>query len=268
MADKEKPETEELEAKEPEQKVEQETAKEEEPKVESKEEPKDEPQKSDEIEEKEEEDKTPEEEEGEEVPPQMSRRKAKRLEKLEGLVERLKKEETPTKKPEGINYRDMIQADDEVYSQLETKSQEYGQTQYNAGLEQAKSIQFHTRLEIDAPKVESRYPIFDKESPEFNPVVANSINQWYLASVGYDPKTDTVANGKVRYSEFVEGIMELADNMAGQKSVKTTQNIAKQAATTGLRPDGSSAKRLDLTKAPEQMTDDELKAVISQSIKK
>jgi hypothetical protein len=212
-------------------------------------------------------------EQAEELPEQnepeekISRRKAKRLEKLEGLVERLRQGEQKPEAPKtGIDYREMITADDEVYKQLETKSAEFGQQQYNAGLEQAKTIRFHTQLDIDAPRVESKYPQFDKSSEEFNPAVANAVNQWYLATVGYDAQRDAVQNPSIRYADFVESIMELADNMAVTKTAKTTQNIAKQAATTGLRPDGSSAKRMDLSKAPQDMTDDELSAAIKATM--
>ena len=206
-------------------------------------------------------------EEGEEAPPQMSRRKAERLEKLEGLVERLKGPEMKPKAPtDGINYREMLDAEPEVYEQLEAKSQEFGQSQFDAGREQANTIQFHTRLEIDAPKIEAKYPQFDKDSVEFNPAVADAINKWYLATVGYNSQTNSVQNANVRYADFVEGIMELADNMAGVKTTKTASNIAKQAASTGLRPDGSSARGLDLGKAPEDMTDEELNAVISRDL--
>jgi hypothetical protein len=203
-------------------------------------------------------------EEGEE---QMSRRKAKRLEKLEGLVERLKGPQSqPQRKADGIDYRKMIEADDQVYDQLSKASQDYGQQQFNAGLEQANSIRFHTRLELDAPRIEGKYPQFDKDSAEFNPGLASAVNEWYLATVGFNPETGNVQNANVRYADFVEGIMDLADAMAGAKTTKTTANIAKQAANAGLRPDGSSAKPLNLNKAPEEMTDEELRAAAKASM--
>jgi Predicted membrane protein len=207
----------------------------------------------------------PENPEGE--PDQMSRRKAKRLEKLEGLVERLKGPQSqPQRKTEGIDYRKMIEADDQVYDQLSKASQDYGQQQFNAGLEQASSIQFHTRLELDAPRIESKYPQFDKDASEFNPGLASAVNEWYLATVGFNPETGGVQNANVRYADFVEGIMDLADAMAGARATKTTENIAKQAANAGLRPDGSSAKPLNLNKAPEDMTDEELRAAAKASM--
>ena len=211
----------------------------------------------------------PTEQEPEEEP-QMSRRKAKRLEKLEGLVQRLKQpnQQTPPQSPQGIDYRKMIDADDpRLYDQLDKASQEYGQTQFQAGLEQANTVRFHTRLEIDAPRVEGKYPQFDQSSQEFNPGATAAINEWYLETVGYDSQTDTVRNPNLRYSDFVEGIMELADAMAGVRTTQSTQNIAKQAANAGLRPDGSSAKPLNWQgKRPEDMTDDELKAAVAATL--
>ena len=60
--------------------------------------------------------------------------------------------------------------------------------------------------------------------------------------------------------------MELADNMAGVKTQQATRNIAQQAAKTGLRPDGTSVKPLDLNKAPEDMTDEELRAATNATM--
>jgi len=248
----------------------------EEVKEESPETPKDDAKASDEPEqpvepkapeEKEESEEPGEEEKPEEVPP-VSRRKAERLEKLESLVSRLKGEETLASQPDTpgtLDYGTALDAAPEVIQQLEADRKAATATSFAQGIEQAKSIQFHTRLEIDAPKIEGKYSLFNKDSEDFNPAAANAINSWYLASVGYDQKTDTVGNPNIRYADFVEGIMELADNMAGTKVEKTQTNIAKQAATTGLRPDGSSAKKLNLNKAPQQMTDEELKAVLAQA---
>ena len=90
------------------------------------------------------------------------------------------------------------------------------------------------------------------------------MNTWYLQTTGYDAETGRGANPNIRYSEFVEGIMELGKVIGSQEAVKTAKNVAKQAATTGLRPDGSTAKRLDLNKAPGAMTDEELDAFLAK----
>lgn len=225
------------------------------------------------IEESEEEPEEPEVEEAPEEEPEIekapdaeqpSRRRDLRIKQL---VEKLHQKETvEVPKGKGLNYRDALEADDETIQQLEKDRQDYGSNLYQQGLQQVKTIQFHTRLEMDAPKIETKYPQFDKDSDQFNPAVAGAINDWYLATVGYDAKTDTVANANVRYADFVEGIMELADEMAGEKTSRTTKNIAKQAANLGLRPDGSTAKRMNLNQNPEAMSDEELDAIIAQAM--
>lgn len=200
--------------------------------------------------------------------PPMSRRKQKRLEKLEGLVERLKGPQTqPRQKPGGIDYRNMIEADDQVIEQLDKASQDYGQAQFQAGLEQANSVRFHTRLEIDAPRVEGKYSQLDKSSEDFNPNLTHAVNSLYLGMIGYDAERDTVQNPNLRYSEFVDALAELGEAMYSTKTTQATQNIARQAANTGLRPDGSSAKPLNWGgKAPEEMTEAELNAAIGATM--
>lgn len=204
----------------------------------------------------------PEEEPEEEEQP-VSRREKLRI--VQVLNKRKEAEEQPEKQT-NIDYRKMIDADDEVYEKLEKESQSYGAAQYNEGLRKAEAIQFQTRLEMDAPRIEAKYKQFNKDSDEFNPSLADAINTMYLQTVGYDPKTGYVQNDQVRYADYVEGIMELAEAAAGEKIQRSTKNIAKQASQTGIRPDGSTAKRLDLNKAPKEMTDEELDAVIAASL--
>lgn len=204
-----------------------------------------------------------ESEEEEEKPP--SRRESLRIQQL---IEKLKQQPAAPDKPKspgGLDYKTALDADPEVIKTLEEDRDAAGNAGFQQGVEQAKSIQFHTRLEIDAPKIEAKYPQFDKDSVEFNPVLANSINQWYLSTVGFNPEKDTVTNAGVRYSDFVESIMELADEVAGDKTASASKNIAKQHANTAIRPGGGRTKGLNLNKPPEQMTDEELKAVIAQA---
>lgn len=205
---------------------------------------------------------------GEEKPP--SRRETLRIQSL------LKKygppqERVQAPRQEVLDYQEALDADPEVIKRLEDDRNAAGQQQYNAGLEQAKSIQFHTRLEIDAPKVESKYEFLNVENKEkFHPALAEGINNLYLKFAGYDPGDpqrgvpESVQNPDIRYSDTVEMIMELADEIAVTRNTQTVKNLAKQAATTGLRPDGSSAKRLDLNKQPSDMSLEELYAAIGQ----
>ncbi len=204
------------------------------------------------------------EEEEQEEAPQPSRREQLRVQQL------LKKygnpvASQPAPQTQAPNYRDMIDAPDEVYTQLEQTNQQFGQQQYkqgeNAALQQINSVKWETTLNIDTPVVETEYPMLNpRDTTNFHPVLADTINQLYLKTVGYDNRTGMVANPYIRYREFVDGYMELADELASTKVATTTKNIAKQAANTGLRPDGSSAKRMNLNQPIENMSNAELKA--------
>lgn len=199
-------------------------------------------------------------------PQQPSRRESLRIQKL---VAQLKQQPTPIPQQNPVNtldYGQALEADEAVVRQLEADRTQYGQAQFSAGLEQANSVKFHTRLEVDAPKVEAKYPQLDKSSDKFNPALADAVNEMYLSSVGYDPSRDTVQNPNARYADYVEAIFELGGEIAGAKTETTRKNIAKQAATTGIRPDGSKAKRMNLNQAPQTMSDEELDAVIAQGI--
>lgn len=221
------------------------------------------PQEEIEPEQPEEPEELPVEEEGEKVPPPMSKRKAERLAKLENLVSKLRTDKVPeVHKPSGLDYKTALDADDETISQFEADRTAAAQTGFNEGLERAKSIQFHTRLEIDSPKVEKLY-----DELGVDPETRRQLDTWYLTTVGYNPQNDTVSNNNLRYSDFAEGLAGISESLSRNKTETTQKNIAKQAANTGLRPDGSTAK-LNFNKAPEDMTDEELSAVISRSIKK
>lgn len=209
---------------------------------------------------------TPETPEGQERQP--SRRESLRIQQLLQKMKESKEETTAPKVPEALDYSKALDADPEVINKLEEDRTKFGQTIRDQTLEQVKSIQFHTRLEIDAPRVESKYPALDKSSSDFQPEIADALNTSYLSLVGYDPDTDTVKNPNIRYADYIEAQMELAEAIAGQKTQKTAQNIAKQAATTGLRPDGSKAKGLNLNQSPDQMTDEELAAAIAATLPK
>lgn len=208
----------------------------------------------------------PGEPEGEPEEPEkpVSRREQLRVNQLLEKMAKGKEKKPQDPGSQGVDYRKLIDADEDTYKALEEASQQSGKAFYNEGLEQSKSIQFHTRLEIDAPRVEAKYPQLDKASDQFNPAIANAINTWYLQTAGFDPSTDRVENPDIRYAEFVESVFELGNAIGSEKSQRSATNIKRQAASTGLRPDGSQGKRLNLNKAPGAMTDEELDAALNQ----
>lgn len=204
--------------------------------------------------------------EEEQRPP--SRREQLRIQQILAKREQAQEQQQPQQsRQDALNYQEALDADPETIKQLEADRQAQGQYQFNQGLEQAKTIQFHTRLELDAPKIESKYKFLDpRDKDNFDPVRAEALNNLYLDAVGYRPadpqsgRPESVQNPDIRYQDFVEAQMEFAEALMQEQKTRSTQNIAKQAANTGLRPDGSSAKRLNLNQPLETMTDEELEA--------
>lgn len=202
----------------------------------------------------------PEEDPAVEEPKKPSKRESLRIQQL---LAKMKEQPKETETPKGLDYGTALEADPQVIAQLEADRKAVAEEAFRRGQDQSRSLQFHTRLEIDAPQVENKFPQLNKESDQFDPVIASALNQHYLQLVGYDPETDTVQNPNLRYRDFVEAQYELAEALATEKVQKSSKNIAKQAATTALRPDGSQAKRMNLNKAPQDMTDEELDAVLA-----
>lgn len=172
------------------------------------------------------------------------------------------------KRADALDYAETLDADEDVISRLQADRQANGDERYNEGLKRAEFLDWRTSLKIDAPNVEKKYPILDKNSEEFHPAVANALNSWYLKMSGFNAQNQTVGNTEISYSDFVEANMELVEEIAGQKNTQSVKNIAKQAANTGLRPDGSSPKRLNLNQSEKTMSIDELYAAIGQKAPK
>jgi hypothetical protein len=205
------------------------------------------------------------EESPDEKPP--SRRETLRIQQLlakYGNPDKGTPEPLQPKRADILDYSQALDADPEVIKQLEADRQASNQAQYNEGLKRAEYLSWETSLKIDNPIVTQKYPILDKDSPEFHPAVANALNSWYLKMSGYDANNQTVTNRSIGYKDFVEANMELVEEIAGQKNAQSVKNIAKQTAATGLRPDGSSAKRLNLNQSEKTMNLDELYAAIGQ----
>lgn len=197
-------------------------------------------------------------EEPEEKPP--SRREQLRIQDI--LAKREKAQQPTPPASAGLNYATDLNAEPEIVKQLEADRQAAANASYQAGIKQADSIRWEALLNADAPTIETKYPQLDKTSSDFHPALANAINSMYLSSVGYDADNKTVTNPNIRYRDYVESVFELANEIAGEKIQSTTTNIKKQVANTGLRPDGSTSKRLNLNQSPNQMTPEELEAKI------
>lgn len=170
-----------------------------------------------------------------------------------------------TPREDAIDYAE-LDADPALIKRLQDDRQQAETARYQEGLEQAKGYEWRTLLHVDAPQMESKYPQLDKNSEDFHPAVSNALSTMYLQMSGYNSDTGLPTNPGMRWNEFVPAFMELAEEIATTKNQKTVVNTAKQAATTALRPDGSSTKRLNLNQAPGSMSDEELDAIIAQAI--
>jgi len=207
-------------------------------------------------------------EEGERPPSRREQLRVRQLLEKYGPPPEQPKDPAPSQRPD---YRELINADDDaVYETLNKTADEIAKAAHDQGanetLKQLRTVEWRTNLRIDNQQVEQTYKQLNKNSDQFHPVLADALNRRYLALSGFNPKTGLVDNPDVSYAEFVESEFELADEIANTRVAQSTENIAKQAAQTGLRPSGGAAKTLDLTKAPEDMTNEELEAVIGASV--
>lgn len=206
----------------------------------------------------------------EEEPKPPSRRETLRIQQI--LAKREQAQQQPLQPAQNpLNYGEALDADPEVIRQLEFDREQYAAQTRQYSVDLNKSMQFRNRLEMDAPKVESKYSFLDKSSPDFDPVRADAMNSLYLESIGFTAGNpdegipDQIQNPSLRYPDFVEAQMEFAKALMADEQQRSVKNITRQAAQTGLRPDGSSAKSLNLNKAPEDMTDEELQAVLKKA---
>lgn len=216
----------------------------------------------------------PQEEVEEEVPDEvLSRRAKKRIGqlKIQELLAKRKeasprREETKTPEVEPLDYRTALDADPEVIERLEQDRRSVADNRYEQGVltaaklaeERAIASEFRTNIKLD-------YALVKDKLDKLDPVDVNALDVEYLQLAGYDTETGLVANPNIGYADYVEARIEQAKRLASKLTEQTTRNIAKQAAQTGLRPDGtSSARGLNLNKAPEEMTDEELDAVLAQ----
>lgn len=193
----------------------------------------------------------------------LSRRAQTRFEKLEALRNAGRdkfqqfKQPAPSQ-PDALDYSQALDAAPEVIQQLQDDRQRAQQVSYDEGLKRAEFIEFKTNIRLDLPLIQ------DKMS-KLDPIDAKKLDDDYLEYVGFDGTTQTVKHPDIGYADYIEARIEQGQRLAASMSAETAKNVAKQAAATGLRPDGSSAKRLNLNKAPQDMTMEELYASIGQT---
>lgn len=231
--------------------------------------------------EEEEEAEEPEEEEPEDKPEDKPPSRREQL-RINQILERIKNNEgggqpqdepSKTKQtPTGIKYEDELDADEETITRLNADRENYAEERYKEGLRQAEALkqqqdafEFKQMLTGDEPRVLAKYSFMDSNSEDYQPKVAEAIVSKYFDIARFNPETKVAAN-PISYLEFVEAEVEFAQEIAARTIEESRENITKQAAQTGLRPSGSSpGKSLDLSKSPEDMSNEELDAFLESS---
>lgn len=213
--------------------------------------------------------------------PSLTPRQEKRVNQLEQqakelgmnkILDRIQAvRETPSQrqKSEPLDYRQAIDAPDEVYEQLTSDRDAYGQSQYEQGVSEASRNSRLDKWELSA-KID--YPLVADKLSKLAPEDVDVLNREYFLVSGVKQTPDggiqDVTNPNISYADFVNARIEQAERLAARMNLNTQRNVARQAANTGLRPDGTSAKPLNLNKAPQDMTDAELDAYINRAIPK
>lgn len=174
----------------------------------------------------------------------LSPRQQKRVDQIENQAKEYKfnkildriyesKGQPSGEEDKAINYRDVIEAPDEVYDVLE-RDREYVRNQTaTESRKDMQAMEWRTNIKLDLPLIKDRLDKLD-------PSDAQAIDREYLLFSGFDPKTGRVERSDIGYADFVEARIEQAERLAANMNLRSTKNIAKQAAQTGVRPDGNT----------------------------
>lgn len=216
-----------------------------------------------------------EEEQGGEPP--VSRRENKRigqlLEKFQSREQELLSRTAPGRQTPAAPRapgQPIIPDGEYTTEEVNQMARDYGESLLTQGLSEVQAVnianQFANRLEIDLPKVTTKYEFLDEQSDNFNPGPAEFINRLYLNTVGYNPINGTVLDQDLRYSEFVEGFMDVLDLISNGKLADAAASVASQAAGTGPRPSANAKTPLYQGDNPKEMSDEQLDAAIAQGL--
>lgn len=166
---------------------------------------------------------------------------------------------------------------DEVNRKAYEWAQQFAQQQMSGSQNQQQEVfnqtqmmqnasNFATRLEIEEPRVSGKYAFMDTANEEqFDPGVASFINSTYLSVVGYDQRNGTVQNTNLRYSEFVDGFMEVVELVSQALAADGNKAAVQQVARAGVRPGGKNNQPYT-GDDPRQMSDEQLKAKIAEGL--
>lgn len=180
---------------------------------------------------------------------ELSPRQQKRVEqlkqsKLDSILDRVTQGKTQSSTYKPLDYKETIDADPQVIEQLSKDRSSAVEDAVTQNQEYIKTELWKRDIKTDLSLVKDKLDRLD-------PSDARAIDKEYLLYSGYDPQSGRVANPTIGYAEFVEAQIDRAHTIASNLNVKTQQNVAKQAAQTGLRPTGGASKATKISSADD-----------------
>lgn len=172
----------------------------------------------------------------------LEKRIEKQLSKLMGSTPTPEEPERPPEAYKPLNYAEQEEFDRQA---LEADRTKYGEAQRQQGESQAvrqarterEQVRFLDKLETDRERVEIAHPELDPESDSFDPTLTDALSKMYIQTVGVD-KNGLVRNPNVRYRDYVETFLAVADKIASKSSEQTVKNVTAQASRGAVRPQG------------------------------
>lgn len=180
---------------------------------------------------------------------ELSPRQQKRVEqlkqsKLDSILDRVTQGKTQSSTYKPLDYKETIDADPQVIEQLSKDRSSAVEDAVTQNQEYIKTELWKRDIKTDLSLVKDKLDRLD-------PSDARAIDKEYLLYSGYDPQSGRVANPTIGYAEFVEAQIDRANKIASNLNVRTQQNVAKQAAQTGLRPTGGASKTTKISSADD-----------------
>lgn len=148
----------------------------------------------------------------------------------------------PIKLEEGADFdRKDLEADRKAIA--DNKFAEGVQTGITAGTEPLVKEMWADRLDLDSERVTTKYEELNPDSKVYNPKLEAHLVQQYIAFAGVEKDANgrvSIAKPNVRFRDFVEAEMRNLEDFATSRNAASQKDLVKQAANTGLRPNGQS----------------------------
>jgi hypothetical protein len=114
----------------------------------------------------------------------------------------------------------------------------------NQGTSQVAKELWADRFDTDTERVTNKWDVLNPEKPEsFNANLEASLVQKYIAFAGVEKDQQgrvTIQKPNIRFRDFVDAEMKNLEDYAAIRNAASSKNLVRQAAQTGVRPNGQS----------------------------